>query len=82
MLDINISLGPNINFVLETRNMEKAVAEMVKAPFCHVGAAVSPDLRCIKKHHKAARPVNVRFKQAVSYLFRGLPNDIREIQAG
>lgn len=62
--------------------MEKAVVEMVEAPIGHVGAAVSLDLHYVKKHHKAARPVNAQFKQTVSYLFRGLPNGIREIQAG
>lgn len=47
----------NINFVLNPRNMEKAIVEMLKAPICHVGVAVSPDsltcvtLKSITKQH-------------------------------
>jgi len=35
--------APNTNFILKTRNMEKAIVEILKAPICHVGVAVNPD---------------------------------------
>lgn len=33
---------PNINFVLKSRSMEKAIGEMMKALICHVRTAVTP----------------------------------------
>lgn len=80
----HVCLGSKYKFCFKKQKYGKSNCRNAEGPNLSCWCCCKPwfsDLFYIKEHHEARQPVNVKFKQMVSYLFRGLPNDVQEILA-